>query len=212
MLHIVCPTVAICADDRAVGPGGAAARVSKINTQHQVWVPSQFNMETFERSGVKEDKLSVGFSHIAASKAFWYQLLLLVNLIYQICCQVVPEPIDTDFFDPIASGPLDAAVGPDRTSGEILRLGKGTADRFTFLSVFAWTDRKGWDTLLEAYWQEFRADEPVRYNINRFRSKVSDGSVRHVFKTLCGAGSVVTTNVSKVQAGPTYRKICLLGR
>ena len=32
---------------------------------------------------------------------------------------------------------------------------------FNFLSVFDWTLRKGWDTLLQAYVEEFRADEDV---------------------------------------------------
>jgi glycosyltransferase involved in cell wall biosynthesis len=58
--------------------------------------------------------------------------------------RVVPGAIDTTPFDPdIAPLHVDGARG------------------FNFLSVFDWTLRKGWDVLLQAYVEEFRAAEDV---------------------------------------------------
>lgn len=62
---------------------------------------------------------------------------------------VVPYPVDTDVLCP---GPPAA---PDPV--------------FTFLSVFEWTWRKGWDALLRAYVEEFSAEEPVCLRILTYR-------------------------------------------
>jgi glycosyltransferase involved in cell wall biosynthesis len=78
----------------------------------EVWVPSQFNVETFAGAGVPRAKLVV-----------------------------IPEPIQMRAFSP--------AVSPliERTRGTL-----------TFLSVFDWSWRKGWDILLRAFCTEFRRD------------------------------------------------------
>lgn len=59
--------------------------------------------------------------------------------------QVVPVGIDAARYDPARVEPLDL---PGRRG-------------FTFLSVFDWSRRKGWDVLLEAYGRAFRASEDV---------------------------------------------------
>lgn len=59
--------------------------------------------------------------------------------------QVMPVGIDADRYDPDRVSPLPI---PGRRG-------------FTFLSVFDWTLRKGWDVLLEAYATAFRASDDV---------------------------------------------------
>jgi glycosyltransferase involved in cell wall biosynthesis len=93
-------------------PDGWAERCSEFD---EIWVPSEFNRETFARGGVDERKL-----------------------------RVMPEGIDTELFRP-GLAPLGI---PERRS-------------FTFLSVFDWQQRKGYDVLLSAWAAEFRADEDV---------------------------------------------------
>lgn len=42
-------------------------------------------------------------------------------------------------------------------------------DRFRFLYMNTWYERKGWDVLLRAWWQEFTADDPVELIIKSYR-------------------------------------------
>ena len=41
--------------------------------------------------------------------------------------------------------------------------------RFVFLSIFKWEYRKGWDTLLNAYWDAFTAEDRVVLKIRSYR-------------------------------------------
>ncbi|GAB4364935.1 MAG: hypothetical protein Kow0042_03870 [Calditrichia bacterium] len=59
--------------------------------------------------------------------------------------RIIPEGIDTDVFDPQGVEPLPL---PDRTG-------------FNFLSIFEWTERKGWDILLRAYFEAFTNKDDV---------------------------------------------------
>lgn len=93
-------------------PPGWAERCNEMD---EVWVPSEFNVQTFSRSGVAPEKL-----------------------------QVVPECLQLDLFDP-----------------EIAPLELPQASGFTFLAVFTWSWRKGWDVLVRAYVEEFAPDEDV---------------------------------------------------
>jgi glycosyltransferase involved in cell wall biosynthesis len=106
-------------------PGADAARtlfdtdripeswVTRSNAVNQVWVPSQFNRETFATSGVDEERL-----------------------------HVLPSPI-----------------APARWRGEDRM--ELAVSGFTFLSVFDWSLRKGWDLLLTAYAEEFGPSDDV---------------------------------------------------
>lgn len=94
--------------------------VARINMMDEVWVPSHFALSQFVDSGVDPSKVAV-----------------------------VPEPVDTQFFDPSKHKPRYIA-------------GAGDADHvFRFLSVFKWEKRKGWDVLLRAFFTEFDAEDPV---------------------------------------------------
>lgn len=87
---------------------------SALNTMDEVWVPSQFNRNTFARAGVQESKL-----------------------------HVIPGCIDAT---PYANAVPMSLPG----SG------------YTFLSVFQWIERKGWDVLLDAWSRAFKSTDPVR--------------------------------------------------
>ncbi|XP_024518117.1 uncharacterized protein LOC112341740 [Selaginella moellendorffii] len=106
--------------------------VKRCNAMDEVWVPSQFNVETFASSGVLRSKLVK-----------------------------VPQAVDTHFFDPGRVTPLKLS-----TAGRVL--GRGSEDSeflarssFVFLSIFKWETRKGWDVLLQAFLEEFSADDDV---------------------------------------------------
>ena len=56
---------------------------------------------------------------------------------------VMPEAVDVHFFS------------PDQPDAVRVRAARGPDSPFTFVSVFKWEHRKGWDLLLDAYWREF---------------------------------------------------------
>eukprot|EP01051_Picozoa_sp_SAG22_P013428 SAG22_NODE_1502_length_4279_cov_3.118900_2_plen_473_part_01 len=105
--------------------------IDNLATQHQIWVPSTFNVETFERSGLDPTRIFV-----------------------------VPEPMNLTLFDPDTTRPLKLSTGK----------------RFHFLSVFAWNDRKGWDNLLKAYFQEFTKDDDVCLVLRTFPKHRNDAN------------------------------------
>ncbi|HTI32930.1 MAG TPA: glycosyltransferase family 4 protein, partial [Miltoncostaea sp.] len=73
---------------------------------------------------------------------------------------VVPYPVDTEWLRPVAT---------QRPAGAPM----------TFLSVFEWTWRKGWDVLLRAWAEEFAPGEPVRLVVVTYRGAgaAGEGSV-----------------------------------
>jgi glycosyltransferase involved in cell wall biosynthesis len=89
------------------------ARLMEVD---EVWVPTEFNVDTFARGGVPRDRL-----------------------------RVLPETLDFDLFTPGTVDPLPVA---DKRA-------------FTFLTNFDFTDRKGWDVLLDAWVKAFDPDDDV---------------------------------------------------
>ncbi|HVW90896.1 MAG TPA: glycosyltransferase family 4 protein, partial [Gaiellaceae bacterium] len=81
----------------------------------ELWVPSEFNVRSFQRGGLPSHNL-----------------------------HVLPETLDFDLFAPGADPwPLEGLRG------------------FTFLTAFDFTDRKGWDVLLDAWAEAFDPDDDV---------------------------------------------------
>jgi glycosyltransferase involved in cell wall biosynthesis len=60
-------------------------------------------------------------------------------------CSILPAGVDATWFDPARHTPMKM---PSEAG-------------FRFLSVFEWIQRKGWDVLLKAYMQEFKASDNV---------------------------------------------------
>jgi glycosyltransferase involved in cell wall biosynthesis len=99
----------------------------------EVWVPCEFNLETFQRGGMPADRL-----------------------------RVLPETIDFDLFDRGCTEPL-VAQG---------------ARGFTFLTNFDFTDRKGWDVLLDAWCDAFRSDDDVSLVLKCLGLHVPEAEIR----------------------------------
>ena len=105
--------------------------VDNLQTQHQIWVPSNFNVFTFTRCNLDPQKLFV-----------------------------VPEPMNVSLYDPATTTPLRLSTGK----------------RYHFLAVYAWNDRKGWDRLLRAYWEEFSAADDVCLILRTFPKHRNDAN------------------------------------
>ncbi|WIA22210.1 hypothetical protein OEZ85_004541 [Tetradesmus obliquus] len=120
--------------------------VAHCNSMDEVWVPTEFNRETFAAAGVSPEKLFV-----------------------------VPQGIDAAYFDPARHEPLvlrqlpgtqlvTGSAGDSYASSSSSSSSQGTRP-YVFMSVFKWETRKGWDVLLDAYLHEFTAQEPVELHI-----------------------------------------------
>jgi len=86
--------------------------VQQANQMDEVWVPSQFNVQTFHDSGVRRP------------------------------IHVVPLGVDTQYFHPNI-------------------IGRRPSDRYTFLSIFEWGERKAPEILLRAYTEAFSKHDHV---------------------------------------------------
>jgi glycosyltransferase involved in cell wall biosynthesis len=78
---------------------------------------------------------------------------------------VIPEAVDVDTFDPDRVGPLQDLPGyPD------------TQNHFKFLSIFKWEERKGWDILLRAFFEEFSEPQEINNNNNTINNNANNNN------------------------------------
>ena len=113
--------------------------VARCNKMDEVWVPTRWSAEVFERCGVEARKI-----------------------------RVVPEAVDVEMFDPAKFEGREMSlahvgervVGP-RLDGEDGYVGNRATRTTKFLSVFKWEARKAPDVLLDAYFSEFTAEDDV---------------------------------------------------
>jgi len=112
-----------------------------LNRMDRVWVPSEFNRETFVRSGVDPEKIAVVPAALDAAP---------------FAAEVEPWPLP------------HAGNGRGERAGEA-QPKEGDAP-YRFLSVFDWTLHKGWDVLVEAFAQEFGDDPAVELWIKTWSS------------------------------------------
>jgi len=119
--------------------------VEKLARMDRIWVPTEFNRETFVRSGVDPDKIEV------LPGSFDPAPFLITPK--QIC------PRNTR---------KDAKGEESRYSWERGARGEGGSDTppdagllppYRFLSVFDWTLHKGWEVLIEAFVRAFPTPE-----------------------------------------------------
>ena len=94
-------------------PQSFKARLMEVD---EIWVPADFNLETFARGGIPASRL-----------------------------RILPETMDFELFDRGATEPwpIEGRRG------------------FTFLTNFDFTDRKGWDVLLDAWALAFTPEDDV---------------------------------------------------
>lgn len=122
--------------------------VKRCNAMDMVWVPTEFHVSTFTKSGVDPSKLVK-----------------------------VVQAIDTEFFDPIKYTPLDLPSLGNLILGAS-STGSNSRNPFVFLSVFKWEYRKGWDVLFQSYLKEFdSSDQVVLYLLtNPYHSDTNFGN------------------------------------
>lgn len=132
--------------------------VRRCNQMDAVWVPTDFHMSTFVKSGVDPSKVVK-----------------------------VVQAVDVTFFDPAKHVALPLPIGfsvmaPD-DSDSTWNTVNSKAKGFVFLSVFKWEQRKGWDVLLRAFLQEFSgADDVALYLlINAYHSDTDFSGKIHRF-------------------------------
>uniref|UniRef100_A0A0D9XC66 Uncharacterized protein n=1 Tax=Leersia perrieri TaxID=77586 RepID=A0A0D9XC66_9ORYZ len=134
--------------------GVSPEHVRRCNRMDAVWVPTEFHVSTFVKSGVDPSKVVK-----------------------------VVQAVDVGFFDPAKHSPLPLPIGvlvmvPDDDDDDSrLGIGDSKGKGFVFLSVFKWEQRKGWDVLLRAFLQEFSGvDDVVLYLlINAYHSDTDFG-------------------------------------
>ncbi|GJR51516.1 glycosyl transferase, family 1 protein [Tanacetum coccineum] len=102
-----------------------AEHVRRCNVMDMVWVPSEFHVSSFVKSGVDKEKVVK-----------------------------VVQAVDTEFFDPMKYDSIKIESLGKLVLGSGL-VGLDGRKAFVFLSVFKWEFRKGWDVLLRSYLQEF---------------------------------------------------------
>lgn len=130
----------------------SAGHVKRCNRMDAVWVPTDFHVSTFVRSGVDPAKV--------------------VKMI---------QPVDVEFFDPSKHEALVLPTGAPVFGTHAASMNSnsgGEGKEFVFLSIFKWEQRKGWDVLLKAYMEEFsKADGVALYLlINAYHSGRDFGS------------------------------------
>ncbi|KAM0904455.1 hypothetical protein ACQ4PT_017992 [Festuca glaucescens] len=132
--------------------------VRRCNQMDAVWVPTDFHVSTFVKSGVDPSKV---IKVVQAVDVAFFDPAKHVAL---------PLPIGFSVMDPD-----DSAIDAEYRSSKV----KG----FVFLSVFKWEQRKGWDVLLRAFLQEFSgADDVALYLLtNAYHSDTDFGGKIHRF-------------------------------
>jgi glycosyltransferase involved in cell wall biosynthesis len=100
----------------------------------EVWVPATFVANAFVNSDVDPKKIVV-----------------------------IPEAIDTYFYDPTAHDPVPLPPPTASTWAHFCNrpADANTPNHYKFFSNFKWESRKGWETLFTAYFTEFTSSDPV---------------------------------------------------
>lgn len=99
---------------------------------------------------------------------------------------------------PISVVPLGVDTSIYKRGAEPLSFG-GKLKDFVFLSVFGWSLRKGYDTLLKAYLQEFTSDDPVTLLISSRYFGSTDECKKKVIREDIARVSSMVSNPKKPQ-------------
>uniref|UniRef100_A0A7S3R792 Glycosyl transferase family 1 domain-containing protein n=1 Tax=Dunaliella tertiolecta TaxID=3047 RepID=A0A7S3R792_DUNTE len=106
----------------------------------EVWVPSSFNVESFQLAKIDPAKLFI-----------------------------LPQGVNTTEFDPERHTPFNLSnatlVFGSSSSSSSSSSSRSSSKPFRFLSVFKWESRKGWDILLTGFFEEFKVDDNVELHI-----------------------------------------------
>jgi len=134
--------------------------VEQANALDEIWVPSEFNRETFASSGVTKP------------------------------IHVMPLGVDVNYFHPYIKA-------------------RRIQDRFVFMSVFEWGERKAPEVLLQAYNQEFSSCDDVLLLLKVINTDPAVNIERHVEAMRLRADRapvviVLNQNIPSYQMGSIY--------
>jgi glycosyltransferase involved in cell wall biosynthesis len=146
----------------------------------EIWVPTDWHRGVFQRLFAQQGSLSS---------------MPLIS--------VIPEAVDTELFDPDFDfkAPRRSIVGDDRqyvvdgsrlapelqhsdSSRQVVqercavvndRVRCEGGHKFEFLSIFKWEYRKGWDVMLDAFWQAFTPEDDVILRVRSYVPHTSAG-------------------------------------
>jgi len=97
----------------------------------EIWVPSEWQREVFAKHNIPNEKIVV-----------------------------IPEAVDSELFHP----KYLSSSSSSRRKREIIEGDSNNSKKetkFEFLTIFAWSYRKGWDILLESYFTSFTSNDNV---------------------------------------------------
>lgn len=139
---------------------------------NEIWVPSQFNIETFANNGVDRKKL---FQIPESVDVFTFDPDVTPTL-------VLTSPPPTKIMDDNNKDDNDDKKDADDTNSIKDEKKK---EKFTFLTAMKWEKRKGWDLLIRAYFQEFIGqDDVVLFVLSRLSEEDRINYMEEV-KTYC---------------------------
>ena len=104
----------------------------------EIWVPSEWQREVFAKHNKPNEKIVV-----------------------------IPEAVDSELFHPkylSSSSSSSSTSSSSRRNREIIEGDSNNSKKetkFEFLTIFAWSYRKGWDILLESYFTSFTSNDNV---------------------------------------------------
>jgi glycosyltransferase involved in cell wall biosynthesis len=104
----------------------------------EIWVPSEWQREIFAKHNIPNEKIVV-----------------------------IPEAVDSELFHPkylSSSFSSSSSSSRRKREREVIEDDNKNSKReskFEFLTIFAWSYRKGWDILLESYFKSFSSNDNV---------------------------------------------------
>lgn len=129
---------------------------------------------------------------------------------------VVPEAVDTSLFNPFEDETIEKsdilaqcvykttfAKKHCSLRGESERIVcSNPSDRFVFLSVFKWEHRKGWDTLLTAYWDAFAAADQVELQIRSYLPSSDRNGDKNITRSIGNYFSILFRLLNVIKYSP----------
>jgi glycosyltransferase involved in cell wall biosynthesis len=91
----------------------------------------------------------------------WVRDMLVANGVDHRKMYIMPEGIDTWFFDPALRGKVSLPLDKHNSTWRRWCNRPGREGSYNFFSNFKWEPRKGWESLFSAYGDAFKKDEPV---------------------------------------------------
>ena len=136
-----------------------ATWVPRLNGMDRIWVPTVFHKNAFAKSGVDPSKLvvlpeavDVAFFNPSIHKPLASLQLQIQERMKSNSNKIPQQQQIPNYINPIAHM---VAMQQQQQLDVLPTLTKTNQKPFIFLSIFKWEDRKNWQGLMRAYFQEF---------------------------------------------------------